>query len=84
MKKQIGFLLLSLVFVLLAKAQPNFYGITPGNGTGVISKYNPSTNSLTAIYTFQNSGYDPYGSEFVEVSGKLYGTTAHGGTFNKG
>jgi hypothetical protein len=69
MKKQIGFLMLSLFFVLLTQAQPSFYGLTFGtNGYGTLSKYVASTNSLTAAYNFANQdhGSAPVDLEFVQ------------------
>src|SRR5687767_2875975 len=66
-------------------AQSVFYGLTKGNGQSTISKFDASNNSLTAAYTFQNSGTSPANSEFIEgADGKLYSTTLLGGDFNNG
>lgn len=84
MKKLISVFFLLGVFTFQTRAQSVLYGVTPGNGSGVISKLTPSTNALDPIYKFQNPGTSPYGSEFTEVNGKLYSATDLGGSFNKG
>ena len=55
-----------------------------GNATcGRVFKIDPAGN-LTILYDFKggSDGDAPYASLVVDAAGNLYGTTAHGGTFN--
>jgi len=83
MKKGSAFLLL-LVAAIQLHAQLGLYGLT-GGGNGTISKYDASSGNLSAVYSFQNTGTGPFGSEFIEgIDGKFYATTGGGGQNNKG
>jgi uncharacterized repeat protein (TIGR03803 family) len=68
------------------------YGMTEYGGAadqGTIYRIDPLTNAETVVHDFvgsssrQDDGDLPFG-ELVAVDGVLYGTTSHGGTFNRG
>jgi uncharacterized repeat protein (TIGR03803 family) len=75
----------------LIKAKNNkFYGVTSRGGAfqfGVIFEFDPANNTLTKLHDFSNdaqNGIDIQSSLVESSNGKLYGTTAQGGKFNKG
>ncbi|MFV5703336.1 choice-of-anchor tandem repeat GloVer-containing protein [Flavobacterium sp. XS2P12] len=74
-------LILLFLFALCCQmtAQPVLYGTT-NRGNGTISKYDISTNSLTANYIFQDMGRLPFLNSFCTATdGKLYGLIENGG-----
>ena len=66
----------------------NIYGTTRLGGTfnnGVIFKYNPNTNQLTTLHSFDIAdGIYPLSGLMLTTSKKLYGTTTLGGSNNQG
>jgi len=75
----------------LIKAKNNkFYGVTSQGGAfqfGVIFEFDPSDNTLTKLHDFSDNsqhGIDVQTSLVESPNGKLYGTMAQGGNFNKG
>ncbi len=60
------------------------YGLSVSGGLyskGDLFKYNPSTGSYTALYSFDSlSGYFPRAGLFLASNGKMYGTANNGGT----
>jgi uncharacterized repeat protein (TIGR03803 family) len=69
-------------------AQPVLYGLTSqgGQGIGTISKFEAGSNTLSAVYTFQNNPIipAPRGTPVQASNGKFYGMTTQGGNANKG
>jgi uncharacterized repeat protein (TIGR03803 family) len=63
----------------------NLYGVGFGCGgsLGSVFKFNPTTNVLTTLHTFQgvesNDGANPSGPLFLGSNGNFYGTTYSGG-----
>ncbi|HSH66138.1 MAG TPA: choice-of-anchor tandem repeat GloVer-containing protein [Bacteroidia bacterium] len=65
------------------------YGVTQFGGmknNGTLFKFDPTFGSYTKVYDFDLnvSGDAPTGSLLLAGDGKLYGTTAYGGTNDKG
>jgi uncharacterized repeat protein (TIGR03803 family) len=69
------------------------YGMTSQGGPnvglglshGLLFEYNPSTNKFTSKIEFNGAnGSHPYGGLTTGPSGKLYGMTTFGGTYDKG
>lgn len=72
-------------------SQGNLYGPLPYDGSdqaGEIFKLTRSGNqwTYTPFYQFDNctNGCEPYGAVIFDANGNMYGTTAAGGTRNKG
>lgn len=66
-----------------------YYGTTQGGGisnNGTLFEYNPSTDILIKLVQFadNDSGAFPHADLLLAANGKLYGTTANGGTANMG
>jgi uncharacterized repeat protein (TIGR03803 family) len=75
----------------LIDANGTLYGTTyygGANGGGTVFSINPGTGAETVLYSFCSQTNCTDGSEpaasLIEVNGTLYGTTAQGGTYNKG
>ena len=73
---------------LILDGSGNLYGTTYSGGTnhtGTVFKITP-TGSESVLYAFGTSpdGQNPYASLILDGAGNLYGTTAIGGTNNKG
>jgi uncharacterized repeat protein (TIGR03803 family) len=71
----------------------NLYGTTNNGGSnnvGTVFELTPTKGGTwkeTILYSFQNNQVDgtyPYGALIFDSSGKLYGTTAEGGTYFNG
>jgi uncharacterized repeat protein (TIGR03803 family) len=78
MKKNILILILIALSCQIT-AQPVLYGTT-ARGNGTISKYDISTNSLTANHIFNDMGRLPFKNSFCTATdGKLYGLIENGG-----
>jgi uncharacterized repeat protein (TIGR03803 family) len=70
---------------LLIDSTGNLYGAATqdgADGDGTIFEFNPSSQTLTTLYTFtgQADGENPNGGLVEDSSGALYGTTSAGGT----
>jgi uncharacterized repeat protein (TIGR03803 family) len=72
----------------LVDADGTLYGMTEAGGThdcGAVISLNPTTGAETLVYSF---ACDPDGNfplaSLIDVNGTLYGTTAYGGSSNKG
>lgn len=74
---------------LVFDASGNLYGTTEGNGNinlypningyGSIFELNPSTNTVTTLFTFNGTnGISPRGGLITDTSGNLYGMTSNG------
>ncbi len=69
----------------------NLYGVDPYNGAyneGFVFKLSPSNGGWTSTdlhdFTGGNDGAAPYCTLVVDANGNIYGTTAYGGTHNRG
>ncbi len=74
---------------LLQASDGDLYGLTTYGGSynsGIIFKYNLSTNILTNLFDFNldSTGYNASGTLMQAVNGNIYGTTCCGGTSNHG
>ena len=90
MKKILLSIICFLACILTTQAQV-LYSITQGGGSegaGTISKFIPSTNTLTIIKSFKSNdpadGSTPAGTLLQANNGKLYGMTQSGGSSNAG
>jgi len=56
------------------------------SGCGTVFSVNPSTGSESVLYAFRNSGGDGANpiAGLIDIKGKLYGTTEHGGADRSG
>ncbi len=74
---------------LIQTKNQKLYGMTTDGGTynlGVLFEYDPVTNLFSKIIDLngESFGANPKGSLLLSVSGKLYGMTSYGGTYNNG
>ncbi len=73
---------------LMQATDGKLYGMTLTGGSsnlGVIYSFDPTTAVFTKLYDFDyNNGANPYGSFVQATDGKLYGTTAYGGSSGNG
>ena len=72
----------------LIKVKGTLYGTTTGEGAGAVFSVDPTTGVENIIYSFCSQpnctdGKDPSAS-LIDVNGKLYGTTKHGGNNDAG
>lgn len=81
-------LILLFLFALCCQmtAQPILYGLTSRglSGSGTISKYEASTNTLSSVYNFSNDGRAPWNNLVQATNGKIYGITSFGGNNDRG
>src|SRR5664280_693963 len=80
---------------LIFDAAGNLYGTTFGGGAygypfGTVFELTPAAGggwTEKVLHNFNNNGTDgayPYAGLIFDAAGNLYGTTAHGGTYNYG
>src|SRR5688572_21735556 len=73
---------------LLKANNGKLYGVTDGGGNneyGIIFSFDPSTSIYTRLHNFDGvNGRNPRATLVQASNGKLYGTTAYGGSFNSG
>src|SRR6478609_8467173 len=81
------FTLFCLHAMVLTGNSQVLYGTTSDGGKyggGTVCTYNPATQALNAVKSFNVDGSTPYGSLTPAANGKLYGTTEGGGRNGSG
>lgn len=73
---------------LIEASDGNYYGLAAGGsgGAGVIYKFDPSTDTVSTVYTFTDGadGGNPENELMQASDGNLYGMTSSGGAYGNG